>query len=33
MYPNVKVNIISGKKGYNDSPEGLKTWKDREDEE
>lgn len=29
MYPNSIVNIISGKKGYNNSAEGLKTWKFR----
>lgn len=29
MFPNAKVNIVSGKPGYNESPEGLKTWKHR----
>ena len=29
MFPNATVNIISGKKGYNGSLDGLKTWKGR----
>jgi hypothetical protein len=29
MYPNATVNIVSGKKEYNGSPEGLHTWKRR----
>ena len=29
MFPKATVNIISGKRGYNNSPEGLKTWKHR----
>ena len=29
MYPNATVNIVSGKKGYNGSSEGLHTWKRR----
>ncbi|MED9969926.1 MAG: deaminase domain-containing protein [Ruminococcus sp.] len=29
QFPNAKVNIVSGKKGYNNSEEGLKTWKHR----
>ena len=29
MFPKATVNIISGKRGYNNSPEGLKTWKYR----
>ena len=29
MFPNATVNIVSGKPGYNKSPEGLKTWKHR----
>lgn len=29
MFPNATVNIISGKKGYNGSPDGLDTWKGR----
>jgi len=28
-FPNATVNIVSGKKGYNGSEEGLKTWKHR----
>ncbi len=28
-YPNATVNIISGKKGYNGSSVGLRTWKHR----
>ncbi len=29
MFPNATVNIISGKRGYNGSAEGLHTWKYR----
>lgn len=29
MYPNAKVNIVSGKLGYNGDPAGKKTWKYR----
>lgn len=29
MYPNATVNIISGKRGYNGSKDGLKTWQHR----
>ena len=29
QFPNAKVNIVSGKKGYNKSENGLKTWKHR----
>ena len=29
MYPKATVNIVSGKKGYNGSAEGLHTWKRR----
>lgn len=29
MFPNATVNIVSGKRGYNGSEEGLKTWKYR----
>lgn len=29
VFPNATVNIVSGKPGYNKSPEGLKTWKHR----
>ena len=29
MYPNATINIVSGKKGYNGSEDGLKTWKHR----
>ncbi|MCH5192159.1 MAG: minor capsid protein [Oscillospiraceae bacterium] len=29
MFPNATINIVSGKKGYNGSEEGLKTWKRR----
>jgi SPP1 gp7 family putative phage head morphogenesis protein len=29
MYPNSTVNIVSGKLGYNNSDDGLKTWKYR----
>ena len=29
MFPHATVNIISGKKGYNGSPDGLDTWKGR----
>jgi len=28
-YKNATVNIISGKRGYNNSPNGTKTWKHR----
>ncbi|MEE0266333.1 MAG: deaminase domain-containing protein [Acutalibacteraceae bacterium] len=28
-YKNATVNIISGKRGYNGSPNGTKTWKHR----
>ena len=28
-FPKSIVNIVSGKKGYNKSAEGLKTWKNR----
>ncbi len=28
-YKNATVNIISGKRGYNNSPSGTKTWKHR----
>lgn len=29
LYPNATINIISGKRGYNGSAEGLHTWKYR----
>lgn len=29
MFPKATVNIVSGKRGYNGSEEGLKTWKRR----
>ena len=29
MYPNATVNIVSGKRGYNNDPNGGKTWKHR----
>lgn len=29
MFPNATVNIVSGKRGYNGSAEGLKTWEHR----
>ena len=29
MFPNSTVNIVSGKRGYNGSEEGLRTWKHR----
>ena len=29
MYPNAKVNIVSGKLGYNGDPKGGNTWKYR----
>ena len=28
-FPRATVNIVSGKKGYNDNPNGTKTWKHR----
>lgn len=28
-FPNATVNVVSGKRGYNGSKEGLKTWKRR----
>ncbi len=30
MFPNATVNIVSGKKGYNGSPDGLDTWEGRD---
>ena len=29
VFPKATVNIISGKTGYNDNPNGTKTWKYR----
>lgn len=29
MYPHATVNIVSGKKAYNGSEKGLRTWKHR----